>query len=116
MITWIKSAYYYVRNKLFPLRPAGGCGTCCTPVPLSIHEAQVIADSLDEPIDRLFDRPPRSEDLYTKATITDNRDGTISRRCAFFTTDSLCSIYELRPTICRRFVCPDCDNGERQES
>lgn len=75
------------------------CGACC-------HDSNVILDEVD--LDR-FRRAGR-KDLTTSKHIVRHKDGRISLRfvnpgpCQLQAADNRCTIYEIRPDNCRRFV------------
>lgn len=75
------------------------CGACC-------HDSNVLLDEVD--LDR-FRRAGRKE-LTTSKHIVRHKDGRISLRfakpgpCQLQASDNRCTIYEIRPDNCRRFV------------
>ena len=75
------------------------CGACC-------HDSNVILDEVD--LDR-FRKAGRKE-LTTSKHIVRHKDGRISLRfakpgpCQLQASDNRCTIYEIRPDNCRRFV------------
>ncbi|HRI63507.1 MAG TPA: YkgJ family cysteine cluster protein [Polyangium sp.] len=75
------------------------CGACC-------HDSNVILDDVD--LDRF--RKAGREDLTTSKHIVRHKDGRISLRfakpgpCQLQAADNRCTIYEIRPDNCRRFV------------
>lgn len=75
------------------------CGACC-------HDSNVIMDEVD--LDRF--RKGGRKDLTTSKYIVRHQDGRISLRfakpgpCQLQAADNRCTIYEIRPDNCRRFV------------
>lgn len=75
------------------------CGACC-------HDSNVILDEVD--LDRF--RNAGRKDLATSKYIVRHKDGRISLRfakpgpCQLQAADNRCTIYEIRPDNCRRFV------------
>lgn len=75
------------------------CGACC-------HDAKVLLDEVD--LDRF--RNGGRNDLTMSKHIVRHKDGRISLRfvkpgpCQLQAADNRCTIYEIRPDNCRRFV------------
>lgn len=86
-----------------PISCRAGCGACChQPVFASFDEFEAIKDHLVE-TGRKLDRNKlqmQKEDLvdgvFTKLKVPD-------RKCVFLGANNSCTIYEVRPLLCRRY-------------
>lgn len=86
-------------------------GECCSDIPLTQSEARAILSHLGGTAADYFQTV--HDQLRTKLqTISDPRGRVRVQRCIFFEPGSrLCSVYELRPRLCRAF---ECDGTSRQ--
>lgn len=77
------------------------CYECCSSVPFTQEERQAVLDS-GQPEWKF--RQNNKGDWYSSVKVMKVSDGVIISPCAFKTPES-CEIYDLRPQICRQFVC-----------
>jgi Fe-S-cluster containining protein len=90
---------------------AAGCGVCCmVNVAVLFPEAVVIVDYLRENLGgkELVRLTERIESLYRKILWLDDEDRIFLRRpCAFLDEAGCCSIYRVRPLLCRSVTSTD---------
>lgn len=91
-----------------------GCDRCCV-VNVSVlgPEAEVIADYLRQTLseDALARLQSRLESLHRNTRWLDDEERIMTnQRCAFVDGDGLCSIYPVRPLLCRSVTSADSDD------
>ena len=79
-------------------------GECCSAVPLSDEEVQRILAATGGSFDDWFETT--NAGTFTRSKTIPSDPDVIVYRCCFFDSDTrICTIYDLRPQICRDYDC-----------
>jgi len=90
-------------------KPCSCDGLCCGSVPFSQEEADKILEKVGGKFEKYFERT--NAGIFTKTQEVRGRDKIKKRRaifsyCKFLDKKTkLCTIYDLRPKVCREYKC-----------
>lgn len=102
--------YHPDRSSRLDCKP--GCGSCCiVNVSVLFPEALSIVEHLEQSSANLTELKTRLDLLWTSIRGLDDEDRSCMRKpCAFLDTSGSCSIYPVRPLLCRGVTSTDADS------